>query len=255
MISVITVCYNSAKTIKKTFDSILEQSSPPAEYIVIDGNSQDDTVVIIKDYEEKFFGKNIRFKWISENDKGIYDAMNKGVLYTTQKWIHFLNSDDYYINKYIVEAIIEKLRNTTADIVYGELIKIENGIESALTPPKEKRLKLNSLISCPIYQPATFFSASLLKSNYSFDTAFKISADYKLFVHMIHEGVKFRYIPMFITYFNDGGISSVNQKTLTYNEDIKVLREFKRTTVFMRLKAIRLFYKPVILFFQLISKF
>jgi glycosyltransferase involved in cell wall biosynthesis len=255
MISVITVCYNSAETIKKTFDSILEQSYPPTEYIVIDGNSQDNTVAIIKDYEEKFIGKNIRFKWVSENDKGIYDAMNKGILYATQKWIHFLNSDDYYINRYSLEAVVEKLNDATADIVYGQLIKIENGVESALTPPKEKRIRLNALINCPIYQPATFFSCSLLKEKYSFDTTFRISADYKLFVQMIDDGVKFQYIPIFITYFNDGGISSVNQKTLTHNEDIQVLKDFNKTTVFMRLKAIRLFYKPVILFFQLVSKF
>jgi glycosyltransferase involved in cell wall biosynthesis len=255
MISVITVCYNSAKTIKRTFDSILEQSYLPMEYIVIDGNSQDNTVAIIKDYEERFLRKNIQFKWVSENDNGIYDAMNKGVLYATQKWIHFLNSDDYYINKYSLEAVAEKIKYATADIVYGQLIKIENGVESAMSPPKEKRLKLNTLISCPIYQPATFFSCSLLKRKYSFDTKFRISADYKLFVQMIDEGVKFQYIPIFITYFKDGGISSINQKTLTHNEDIQVLKDFNKTTVFMRLKAIRFFYKPIILFFQLLSKF
>jgi hypothetical protein len=72
---------------------------------------------------------------------------------------------------------------------------------------------------------------------------------------MIVKGVKFQYIPIFITYFNDGGISSINQRTLTYNEDIQVLKEFNKTTVFMRLKAIRIFYKPIILFFQLLSKF
>jgi glycosyltransferase involved in cell wall biosynthesis len=255
MISVITVCYNSAKTIKKTFDSILEQSAPPTEYLVIDGNSQDNTVAIIKDYEEKFLRKNIQFKWISENDNGIYDAMNKGILYTTQKWIHFLNSDDYYINKYIIEAVVEKLKTTAADIVYGQLIKIEHGVESALIPPKEKKLRLNALIGCPIYQPATFFSSSLLKNNYFFDTKFSISADYKLFIQMIDDGVKFQSIPTFITYFNDGGISSVNQRTLTYNEDIQALKELNKTTVFIRLKANRFLYKPIILFFQLLSKF
>jgi hypothetical protein len=180
--------------------------------------------------------------------------MNKGVLYATQKWIHFLNSDDYYINKYSIEVVTEKLKYATADVVYGQLITIKNGVESALLPPKEKKIRLYTLISCPIYQPATFFSCSLFKKKYSFDTKFRISADYKLFVQMIDEGVKFQYIPIFITYFNDGGISSINQKTLTYNEDIQVLKNFNKTTVFMRLKTIKPFYKPIILLFQLLSK-
>ncbi|MDH6306789.1 glycosyltransferase involved in cell wall biosynthesis [Parabacteroides sp. PF5-5] len=255
MISVITVCYNSEKTITKTFDSILEQTTPPSEYIVIDGNSNDNTIAIIEDYEQKFLKKNISFNWISEKDNGIYDAMNKGLKFATKEWIHFLNSDDYYLNKYVLKTVCDNLEKTNADVIYGQLIKIENDVESALIPSKEKKLNLNSLIGCPIYQPATFFNHSLFKNKFTFDTKFKISADYKLFLQMINKGVRFQYIPIFTTYFNDGGISTIHQKTFTHNEDLRVLIESNKPTLFMKLMSNRFFYKPIILLFKVLSKF
>lgn len=92
-VSIVTVCYNSSKTIRKTFDSVLEQTYPEIEYLVIDGKSSDATVDIIKEYEPRFMG---RMHWISEKDNGIYDAMNKGINMSTGELIGILNSDDYY---------------------------------------------------------------------------------------------------------------------------------------------------------------
>ena len=91
-ISLITVTYNSDKTLFDTFQSVLNQSYPEIEYIIIDGASKDNTVSIIKEYEPQFDG---RMKWISEPDKGLYDAMNKGILRSSGGIIGIVNSDDW----------------------------------------------------------------------------------------------------------------------------------------------------------------
>ena len=92
-ISVITVCYNSIATLQDTLESILRQTYPDMESIVVDGASKDGTVELIEKYSHQFSG---RMKWLSEPDKGIYDAMNKGISMATGDIIGFLNADDYY---------------------------------------------------------------------------------------------------------------------------------------------------------------
>ena len=97
LISIITATYNSEKTVSETFNSILKQTyTGTFEYIVVDGNSSDNTVSIIKEFELKFKQRNIVFKWLSESDKGIYDAWNKGLSLATGNWISFIGSDDKY---------------------------------------------------------------------------------------------------------------------------------------------------------------
>ena len=92
LFSIITVSYNSQQTITKTIDSVLNQTCKDFEYIIIDGNSSDNTISIIKSYEKKFGNK---LRWISEKDKGIYDAMNKGITLSMGDFIWLVNSDDW----------------------------------------------------------------------------------------------------------------------------------------------------------------
>lgn len=102
-ISVITVCYNSVATLQDTLESVLRQTCPDVEYIVVDGASKDGTRELIEKYAPKFSG---RMKWISEPDQGIYDAMNKGIRMATGDVIGFLNSDDYYYDSNVVQDIV-----------------------------------------------------------------------------------------------------------------------------------------------------
>lgn len=95
-ISIITVCFNSAETIKKTIESVLNQTYTNFEYILIDGKSTDKTLEIIKEYESLFAEKKIPYRWVSEADRGIYDAMNKGIKLATGEWVGIINSDDWY---------------------------------------------------------------------------------------------------------------------------------------------------------------
>ncbi len=101
MISIITASYNNGSTIVKTIESILNQSQLDFEFIIIDGNSNDNTVDIIKTYETNFKNKKISFKWISEPDNGIYEAWNKGIKLANRQWVCFIGTDDILMKDYI----------------------------------------------------------------------------------------------------------------------------------------------------------
>ena len=103
-ISLITVTFNSAATVRDTIESVLRQTYTDIEYLIVDGASKDETVSIIKDYYPKFGG---RLHYISEPDKGIYDAMNKGIKMATGDVIGILNSDDKYANENVLEKIVD----------------------------------------------------------------------------------------------------------------------------------------------------
>lgn len=124
-VSIITVCFNSEKTIIDTLESVLNQSYENIEYIIIDGKSKDKTVDIIKRYENKFKEKKIEYKWISEKDSGIYEAMNKGINKSTGEVIGIINSDDWY-EKNTVEKVMKEYKIKKFDMLYGNLRMIKN---------------------------------------------------------------------------------------------------------------------------------
>ena len=113
-VSIITIAYNADNSIEDTIKSVLSQSYNNIEYIIIDGNSSDNTLDICKKYSSKIS------KIVSEKDKGIYDAMNKGIAIATGDVIGILNADDFYLNDAIVESIVNKFKNTSADAVYAD---------------------------------------------------------------------------------------------------------------------------------------
>lgn len=111
-ISIITVTYNSEKTLKDTLESILKQTYENYEHIIVDGLSKDNTMQIIKEYEGKYNGK---LKYVSEKDSGLYDAMNKGVKLATGDIIGILNSDDIYAHENVLKEIVEKFKETNCE--------------------------------------------------------------------------------------------------------------------------------------------
>ena len=112
LISVVTVSYNAVTTIEKTILSVINQNYSNIEYIVIDGGSIDGTVDIIKKYADKIT------YWVSEPDKGIYDAMNKGIIVATGEWINFMNTGDTFYNENVFSEIFE-LNSYTEDVISG----------------------------------------------------------------------------------------------------------------------------------------
>ena len=117
-ISLITITYNSTSTFRDTIESVLLQTYPDIEYIVVDGASKDNTVDIIKEYEPRFEG---RMHWISEKDKGIYDAMNKGIRMATGDIVGIINSDDFYHRTDVIEQVAKAFQDKAVQAVYGDV--------------------------------------------------------------------------------------------------------------------------------------
>ncbi|MFP7655859.1 glycosyltransferase family 2 protein [Chryseobacterium proteolyticum] len=138
-ISIITVCWNSEKYLKTAIESILHQTYKNIEYIIVDGGSSDSTLDIIKSYEASFNGN---MRWISENDNGIYDAMNKGVKMATGDVIGLLNSDDLYISENSLEHIMECFHKNDVDTVFADLYYVkENDINTIIRKWKTGKRK------------------------------------------------------------------------------------------------------------------
>ena len=197
MFSIITVTYNSEKTIEQTIKSVISQTYSDFEYIIIDGASQDSTIEIIKKYA--MWDKRIQY--ISEPDDGIYDAMNKGIKMASGNVVSLLNSDDYYeINA--LEKIANCIPQGDMFVIYGMVRFLEN--------EKEDRIIFNhhnSLSKRMLMHPACFVSSNIYKK-YQYDTSYKSAADYDLFIKLYKDN-EVKFIPVYevITNFRTGGMS------------------------------------------------
>ena len=117
-VSLITVTFNSGMTLRDTIQSVLSQSFPDIEYILVDGLSQDRTIKIVKEYEPLFQN---RLKWVSEKDSGLYDAMNKGIRMATGDIIGIINSDDFYFRNDVITKIVEAFNDNNVQAIYGDV--------------------------------------------------------------------------------------------------------------------------------------
>lgn len=222
-LSIITVCFNSEETIEQTFISILSQTILPYEYIIIDGASTDNTISIIKKYHIEFIRKGVNFFYVSEPDKGLYDAMNKGLSIARGQWVHFLNSDDQYASEDVLEKI-SPLLNDKYDIVYGNIILYDGEKSIRVQKPKGFPRKYMMYFKCPIFQPAAFIKVSTLRK-FGLDIKYRNSADYKLWVQLISDYSNLKYIDENIALFKTGGASSNLSKM--NNENILLFKELK----------------------------
>lgn len=226
-VSIITVCYNSDKTITDTIESVLNQTYSNIEYIVIDGNSTDKTIDIVKSYETKFKEKGINYKWISELDKGIYDAMNKGINLATGDFIGLLNSDDWYC----VEAVSEILNTYNGSdfcIVSGKKNKVNFQKEMLKTYQNKKNINKYIHRTMPLNFPATFIHKSVYSKVGLFDINYKLSADYDLIFRAYKAGVQFLFTnEVIVSMRNTGATHQMNNLFITAKEDLKIRKKNK----------------------------
>mgnify|MGYP000895745767 FL=1 len=171
LISIITVVYNCKDDLEMTIKSIIDQTYPNIEYIVIDGNSNDGTIDIIKKYQNKIT------YWISEPDEGIYDAMNKGIRQSTGDWINFMNAGDRFYDQNILSSLFIPVPKPSTDIIYGDTEFIYTFGKYIRKPASLTYLK-ESMIFC---HQSSFVRTYLLKKR-EFNTKYKICADYDFFL-------------------------------------------------------------------------
>jgi glycosyltransferase involved in cell wall biosynthesis len=203
LISIITVVYNGARYLEETILSILNQSYPNIEYIVIDGGSTDGTLDIIKKYEN-----NIDY-WVSEKDEGMSDALNKGFRLATGNWFFYLNSDDLFHSNETVLEIAKSINknNNRFDIIFGNknIINSEGEIISKrlVVPliPFLSNLGLKFGCGFYIYLDASFFKNSTLKKTNQFDTNLTNTMDTDLFLQFYKNKAKFKFINNYIIKF------------------------------------------------------
>jgi len=208
-ISIITIAYNSASTIEDTIKSVVSQTYTNIEYIIVDGNSTDGTVAIIDKYSD-----NIS-TFISEPDKGIYDAMNKGVRLATGDFIGILNSDDFYINESVIERVVQQLTISKSQSLYADLVYVDRedtfNIKRYWNSGGYKRK--NWLKGWMPPHPTFFLKKKCYENFGLYSTELKSASDYELMLRMLYKhGVSTSYLPEVITKMRVGGESNVSLK-------------------------------------------
>lgn len=244
-ISLITVTYNSANTLKSTFNSVLKQSHNNLEYIVIDGASKDNTVSIIKEYESLFNGK---LKWISESDEGLYDAMNKGIRMATGNIIGILNSDDFFTSNNVLQEIAQIFKKEKdLDAIYGDIHFVHpDNLQKCVRYYSSKIFKRNLMRLGFIPAHPSFYIRKECFEKYGYyKTDYKIAADFEFLLRVIFKNrIRTKYLPMDMVTMRTGGASTSGIKS-----HIGIMKEhlraFRENGIYTNvgLLSLRYFYK------------
>lgn len=227
-ISIITVAYNSGQTIENTMDSLLQQSYAEWEYIVVDGGSADDTVDKVRSKKAAFGG---RLRWISENDKGIYDAMNKGIQMATGDVVGFLNSDDYYTDSHVLQTIAEAFSlHSDIDAVYGDIhfVRADNPARCARYYSSRRFSPFWLRFGFMPAHPSFYCRRDVYLKAGLYNTDYQIGADYEMMVRLfMRHQIKGLYIAKDFVTMRMGGISNkhIRSRLTLIKEDIRACRE------------------------------
>lgn len=239
-ISIITVVYNNERTIKSAIDSVLSQANIDLEYIIVDGASKDNTMEVVRSY-----GKQIH-KVVSEPDKGIYDAMNKGIGMATGDIIGILNSDDVYENGNTLRSVVELFELGNCDCVYGNLVYVkETDLNKVVRYWKPGRQK-SFLTGWHTPHPTFFVKKSVYHFYGLYNIDLTIAADFEMMLRLIErEKCKTCYLPEIIVRMRLGGESNKSLSNIKKGySDIK--RAFRLNGIKMPVHYPLLRYVPKI---------
>ena len=204
LISIVTVCFNSENTIKDTIDSVLNQTYGNIEYIIIDCGSIDGTVEFVQSYGDKIA------RFVSEPDKGIYDAMNKGIALATGDIIGILNSDDFYIDELVIEKVVKEFERNI-DCLYADLVYVRSENLNKVVRYYDSSQFAPSKVAYG-WMPAhpTFFVKKDIYSKYGvFRTDLKIAADFDLMLRFLYtHSLTYFYMQKPIIKMRMGGVST-----------------------------------------------
>lgn len=225
LVTIITASFNSEATLKDTIKSVLGQSYDRLEYIIIDGNSSDKSLEIIRSFEKDFIKRGVIYKWQSEPDKGIYHAMNKGLSMAAGDLIGILNSDDWYFP----EAVSEMVNLTQDDqfsISSGNLVKVGRDKKPLKTLFPKRPIGKYIFKTMPVNHPATFVHKNVYKKIGPFDLSYTLSADYDLIIRAYLAGATFLYSKKTIVNMRKTGAShDLKNIFITAREDYLIRKK------------------------------
>ena len=224
-VSIITVCFNSSATIRDTIESVLAQDYHDIEYIIVDGGSKDSTMYIVNEYRDQIA------TIVSEPDKGIYDAMNKGIRLATGDVVGILNSDDFYESTDVLTAVAGKfIQEPDADLIFGDLVFVNPTNLTKIT-------RFYSLHGYSAWKlrfgwmpphPATFIRKAVYDKYGLYKMDFKIAADYELFVRLLLvNNLRFLKMDKILVRMRSGGASTsgIGSSLILNKEIIHACRE------------------------------
>ena len=239
-VSIITVTYNSAATLADTLESVKNQDHPDVEHILVDGASKDNTVKIIQSYPHVA-------KYVSEPDKGLYDAINKGIEMCTGDVVGILNSDDFFPHEKVISKMVDAFNNNDVDAVYGDVAFVRpERLDKVVRLYSSK--KFNPRKFAFGYMPAhpSFYVKRKFYMNYGlYKLDYKIAADYELLMRFIYKHhLKYYYLPEVMVYMRTGGVSNktVLSRYVLNKEIVKACKENGVNTN-MALISLKYFFK------------
>lgn len=234
-VSIITVCYNSEKTIEDTLKSVQSQTYPNIEYIIIDGLSKDRTNEIIKGYSDVV---NVH---VSEKDDGLYDAMNKGIRLATGDIIGILNSDDVFFDEFVIDKIVKEFENEMTDAIYSDLIYVS---ESNLNKPtrlysskifNKKMIKFGIMLPHPTF----YVRKKYYKQFGLYKTDYRVAADFELLARFNSKGIKLVRLPFISVKMREGGISS-SGLLWRIHQNFEIVRACKENGIYTNILLVML---------------
>ena len=208
-VTVITVARNARNDLRRTMESVARLSYPDVEYIVVDGASTDGTVEMLE--------KSKGVGWTSEADRGIYDAMNKGVTKATGEWVIFMNAGDRFASDDVIERVFSHPETDAADVIYGDVVKRGTVCSASPEPVDGHRM-----FFC--HQSCIARCKCLIDT--PFDISHRMSADFKWVKMMIKQGRRLVYVPVAVSEFDTGGVSNTS-RSRGLADNMRVIRELE----------------------------
>lgn len=221
-ISVITVCFNAEKTVAQTMRSVAQQSYGSIEHIVVDGASTDGTLAVVERYGQRIA------KLVSERDRGIYDAMNKGLALASGEIIGFLNADDVYANSGVLARIAHVFKDPEVEACYGDLVYVSVDGRRVVRYWKSKPFEKGSFAHgwCPPH-PTFYIRRSALERLGPFDQTFRIAADVEFMMRYLERGgVRSAYIPKVQVRMRMGGVTNRSWRNIV-RQNQEIIRALK----------------------------
>ena len=243
-VSIVTVVYNGSSTLAQTIESVLSQTYPHLEYIVVDGASRDNTVDIIRCYEGQIA------QWVSEPDQGIFDAMNKGLRLATGDIVGILNADDFYEDAHVIGKVVALFERERVEALYGDLFYVDaDDPKKIIRYWKAESYRENAFRRGWMPPHPTFFVKRTVYQQYGlFNDCFRYSADYEMMLRLIYKHhIRMAYLPEVMVRMRIGGNSNQSWKSrLLANREDRLawaLNDLQPAFYTMWLKPLRKLYQ------------